>query len=263
MISHSRSSSTNLQTLTPFFGLGIVSNQSPKKEKDVCTSDENSDADSKGAKNLSNAGPIFLSIIRSDATAKSDNEVPSAVEKSPSSPCETFTNDNFEHSGSPIHSSELTNLCGNLSLSQEHEIHATDFRSYNALLTKDETDGKIGLEILNLNAKQENPSETLLAKCIDGKDLADDKKLCQNDSADEAEATDESQVVEEPVKPLAISLSESLPSVSSDGKIRLLLVKQPEKQHRARYLTEGSRGAVKDEEGTGHPIVEVNYLFSS
>ena len=39
--------------------------------------------------------------------------------------------------------------------------------------------------------------------------------------------------------------------------VSLTIVKQPEQQHRARYQTEGSRGAVKDREGNGFPIVQL------
>lgn len=39
--------------------------------------------------------------------------------------------------------------------------------------------------------------------------------------------------------------------------VSLMIVKQPEQQHRARYQTEGSRGAVKDREGNGFPIVKL------
>ena len=35
------------------------------------------------------------------------------------------------------------------------------------------------------------------------------------------------------------------------------ILKQPECQHRARYLTEGSRGSVKDKTGTGFPTVKL------
>lgn len=53
------------------------------------------------------------------------------------------------------------------------------------------------------------------------------------------------------------SLNAQLSSRSSDGSIELRLINQPEEQHRARYQTEGSRGAVKDEEGKGHPTVKL------
>merc|ERR1712106_50996 len=36
-----------------------------------------------------------------------------------------------------------------------------------------------------------------------------------------------------------------------------MLVSQPEEQHRARYQTEGSRGAVKDRSGSGYPTVKL------
>lgn len=40
--------------------------------------------------------------------------------------------------------------------------------------------------------------------------------------------------------------------------ISLSIIKQPEQQHRARYQTEGSRGAVKDRDGNGFPIVQLS-----
>lgn len=46
-------------------------------------------------------------------------------------------------------------------------------------------------------------------------------------------------------------------SVSRDGKVQLQIVCQPEQQHRARYQTEGSRGAVKDRSGSGFPVVKL------
>ncbi|XP_015118653.1 nuclear factor of activated T-cells 5 isoform X2 [Diachasma alloeum] len=46
-------------------------------------------------------------------------------------------------------------------------------------------------------------------------------------------------------------------SVSRDGKVQLQIICQPEQQHRARYQTEGSRGAVKDRTGNGFPIVRL------
>jgi len=44
---------------------------------------------------------------------------------------------------------------------------------------------------------------------------------------------------------------------SNDGLVQLEIVSQPEQQHRARYQTEGSRGAVKDRSGNGFPIVRL------
>lgn len=42
----------------------------------------------------------------------------------------------------------------------------------------------------------------------------------------------------------------------SEGKELKILI-QPETQHRARYLTEGSRGSVKDHSQQGFPTVKV------
>lgn len=46
-------------------------------------------------------------------------------------------------------------------------------------------------------------------------------------------------------------------SVSQDGKVALQIISQPEQQHRARYQTEGSRGAIKDRRGNGFPLVKL------
>ncbi|XP_042863478.1 nuclear factor of activated T-cells 5-like isoform X2 [Penaeus japonicus] len=53
------------------------------------------------------------------------------------------------------------------------------------------------------------------------------------------------------------ALTAQLSARSSDGKVELSLITQPEEQHRARYQTEGSRGAVKDRSGLGHPTVKL------
>lgn len=53
------------------------------------------------------------------------------------------------------------------------------------------------------------------------------------------------------------TLSSPLSSMSRDGRVQLQIVCQPESQHRARYQTEGSRGAVKDNSGNGFPIVKL------
>ncbi len=50
-------------------------------------------------------------------------------------------------------------------------------------------------------------------------------------------------------------LTLSFPNKS--GQYELKITVQPEEQHRARYMTEGSRGAVKDKSQQGHPVVQV------
>ncbi|XP_046999317.1 nuclear factor of activated T-cells 5-like isoform X1 [Schistocerca americana] len=69
-----------------------------------------------------------------------------------------------------------------------------------------------------------------------------------------------------PARPLAlsgchntgpVSLSTQLSNISRDGRSHLQILCQPEQQHRARYQTEGSRGAVKDRSGNGFPIVKL------
>lgn len=48
---------------------------------------------------------------------------------------------------------------------------------------------------------------------------------------------------------------------SRNGKVQLQIISQPEMQHRARYQTEGSRGAVKDRSGNSFPIVKVIFYL--
>lgn len=50
-------------------------------------------------------------------------------------------------------------------------------------------------------------------------------------------------------------LCQAFPSKFHSYELRIL--QQPEEQHRARYLTEGSRGAVKNRSGNGYPIVKL------
>jgi len=47
------------------------------------------------------------------------------------------------------------------------------------------------------------------------------------------------------------------PSESKDGRVKLVFIKPPETHHRARYLTEGSRGAIRDSTGRGYPVVRL------
>ncbi|XP_067939558.1 nuclear factor of activated T-cells 5-like [Watersipora subatra] len=47
------------------------------------------------------------------------------------------------------------------------------------------------------------------------------------------------------------------PFSDSYNNIMLKILKQPEAQHRARYMTEGSRGAVKDSQQQGYPMIQL------
>ncbi|XP_019864955.2 uncharacterized protein LOC109594196 isoform X2 [Aethina tumida] len=58
-----------------------------------------------------------------------------------------------------------------------------------------------------------------------------------------------------------VSLTTQLSSSSRFNDVTLAILKQPEQQHRARYQTEGSRGAVKDREGNGFPIVQLHGYY--
>ena len=55
----------------------------------------------------------------------------------------------------------------------------------------------------------------------------------------------------------AVTLQSQIGCLSQNGKSQLQILAQPEQQHRARYQTEGSRGAVKDRSGNGFPIVKL------
>ncbi|XP_063242073.1 uncharacterized protein LOC134542082 isoform X2 [Bacillus rossius redtenbacheri] len=53
------------------------------------------------------------------------------------------------------------------------------------------------------------------------------------------------------------TLTSHLGHVSRNRKVYLQIMSQPEQQHRARYQTEGSRGAVKDRSGNGFPVIKL------
>lgn len=55
----------------------------------------------------------------------------------------------------------------------------------------------------------------------------------------------------------AATLQTQIGAYSQNGKSQLQILAQPEQQHRARYQTEGSRGAVKDRSGNGFPAVKL------
>ena len=55
------------------------------------------------------------------------------------------------------------------------------------------------------------------------------------------------------------SLSVSFPH--KVGGYELKIIRQPEDQHRARYLTEGSRGTVKDKTQQSHPTIKVHFTL--
>lgn len=58
-----------------------------------------------------------------------------------------------------------------------------------------------------------------------------------------------------------IKLFSNYPSKSVIHNCELRIMKQPETHHRARYMTEGSRGTIKDRTGRGYPVVQL-YGFS-
>lgn len=69
-----------------------------------------------------------------------------------------------------------------------------------------------------------------------------------------------SAVPTQPVRPTSrrqkeYSLKACYPSKVDVTELKILA--QPETQHRARYQTEGSRGAIKDESQQGYPIIKV------
>ena len=69
---------------------------------------------------------------------------------------------------------------------------------------------------------------------------------------------------DELMKPLYDELRERSLSTSCPAKVQgyeLRILNQPEEQHRARYMTEGSRGAIKDRTQKDHPRVKVIVKF--
>lgn len=57
------------------------------------------------------------------------------------------------------------------------------------------------------------------------------------------------------------SLNLSFPAKHKNCELKIMV--QPENQHRARYLTEGSRGSVKDQSQQGYPTVKVGVICIS
>jgi hypothetical protein len=70
-----------------------------------------------------------------------------------------------------------------------------------------------------------------------------------------ATPTEEINNLEE--NPLSLQ-DQNLTNISRKGVSQLQIITQPEQQHRARYQTEGSRGAVKDKSGNGFPVVKMS-----
>ena len=54
-----------------------------------------------------------------------------------------------------------------------------------------------------------------------------------------------------------IKMFQNYPSKSVTTTAELRILKQPETHHRARYMTEGSRGTIKDRTGRGYPVVQL------
>jgi nuclear factor of activated T-cells 5 len=50
-------------------------------------------------------------------------------------------------------------------------------------------------------------------------------------------------------------------SEQQDGIPTLTVIRQPEEQHRARYLSEGSRGAIKDRSGTSNCTIQISGFY--
>ena len=53
---------------------------------------------------------------------------------------------------------------------------------------------------------------------------------------------------------------DSAESVTATSGLCLRVTRQPEEQHRARYLSEGSRGAIKDRSGTSNCTIQVIFF---
>ncbi|KAK0421970.1 hypothetical protein QR680_007298 [Steinernema hermaphroditum] len=65
-----------------------------------------------------------------------------------------------------------------------------------------------------------------------------------------------------PVSPMpSRNIPSRTPSQTRKAPVVLTVVRQPEQQHRARYLSEGSRGAIKDRSGSSHCSVQLTGYY--
>lgn len=173
---------------------------------------------------------------------------------------------------SPLPSSDLTNLCDNMTLTNGAQNLPTNFVAVRSFYVGDDDED-------NDTVKSSETSHSL-EKCVDitpslsssNQQLPQmsnetpvkmevishiEECLESTSTACVTEPSEEFSTITE--KHLSVPLNKDLRSSLPDRGIKLYFVQQPEKQHRARYLTEGSRGAVKDQEGTGHPILQVSF----
>lgn len=108
-------------------------------------------------------------------------------------------------------------------------------------------------------------SSTNVVKTKKEKESSDDDLKTQLVSttpalAVEAEPSSVTPLTLPPAKPLKEpSLNLTFPAKGQGHELKILI--QPEDQHRARYMTEGSRGAIKDKSQQGHPMVKVSALL--
>ncbi|KAF2363668.1 Rel domain (RHD) DNA-binding domain, partial [Trinorchestia longiramus] len=175
---------------------------------------------------------------------------------------------------SPSLSSDLTNLCGGLSLTTGSQELPTNFCAVRPFIVCSADD--VNLQPGDIIATEEQHLEpdtrekfqselageekVTIFECGESSLIIDNRSVvepCRGDKTDEPAADSRQEYLTVTPQHLAVSLDAELRSVSSDRSIKLAFIKQPEQQHRARYLTEGSRGAVKDQDGSGHPILEV------
>lgn len=88
---------------------------------------------------------------------------------------------------------------------------------------------------------------------------------CSSDAMATGDMTEEvgGSGISQLLKPSQDELRERSLSTSCPAKVQgfeLRFLSQPEEQHRARYMTEGSRGAIKDRTQKDHPRVKVGDL---
>ena len=167
-----------------------------------------------------------------------------------------------------VNSSDLTNLCDGLTLTKDSP--PTNFRTFDKLISHTENeDLSVKLEPITSSTDantelmpssiSEADSTTIVSEQLP---ISPSNVVKKRDSfCIESPVLDSSHIssgdIVYPAIPANCTLQEDLKSVSSDGKISLLFLKQPERQHRARYQTEGSRGAIKDQQGNNFPIIQV------
>ncbi|CRK97848.1 CLUMA_CG011224, isoform A [Clunio marinus] len=190
--------------------------------------------------NNNNANYRQLSALRYSEVIQSPSTVTQPVqEKSKAKRVVTMSSNNSSRS------SLAARLNQSFSLRTEHEdtCNSDDFSSYYA-----ENKSKLG---------SLSPTDTFYQSSPEKLSFSGSEGSSPVASSDNSSSPLSSAALEA-FEVLPSSLQKQFHHTSRDGSVQLQIVTQPEQQHRARYQTEGSRGAVKDRSGNGFPVVKLN-----